>query len=102
MGANKTDAFHRLGERSLPGADHENRLRVDCAGCLARRTCLLACAPAESFQGLHPLVYVRLRLRRGESLFRAWDSFSALYTIRSGFFKTTLLYADGREQVAGF
>lgn len=102
MGVNKTDAFDWLDESHGLGAGPKDRACADCAGCPVRRTCLWAAAPAEAFQGLHPIVHVRRRVRRGESLFRSGDPFGALYTIRSGFFKTTLLYADGREQVGGF
>ena len=48
------------------------------------------------------LVFARRRLKRGDSLFKAGDEFHALYAIRSGFLKTTVLNADGREQVTGF
>lgn len=106
MGVNKANAFYRLDESGGGavgmGAGPGDQARVDCAGCPVRRACLLAYAPAEPFQGLHPLVHVRRRVRRGESLFRSGDPFNTLYAIRVGFFKTTMLYADGREQVGGF
>lgn len=44
----------------------------------------------------------RIRLRKGEVLYRAGGAFSALYAIRAGSCKTVMLLKDGREQVAGF
>jgi CRP/FNR family transcriptional regulator len=48
------------------------------------------------------IAFRRQRLRRGETLFRAGDAFSAIYAIRSGFFKTSNPDGSGREQVMGF
>ncbi len=45
---------------------------------------------------------LRRRLKRGQALFRAGDPFSALYTVRQGFFKTCIVDDAGREQVSGF
>jgi len=42
------------------------------------------------------------RVRQGEALFRCGDAFSCLYTVRSGFFKTVMPVASGRELVTGF
>jgi CRP/FNR family transcriptional regulator len=47
-------------------------------------------------------VYARRRVKRGESLFKAGDEFSAVYAIRSGFFKTAVIDNEGREQITGF
>jgi CRP/FNR family transcriptional regulator len=43
-----------------------------------------------------------IKLRKGESLFRTGQTFSALYAVRLGSVKTTVLAEDGREQVAGY
>jgi CRP/FNR family transcriptional regulator len=43
-----------------------------------------------------------VRLKKGEVLYRAGDRFAALYAIRVGSCKTTVLSEDGREQVAGY
>jgi CRP/FNR family transcriptional regulator len=51
---------------------------------------------------LDDLVTNRVRLKKGEVLYRAGDSFTALYAIRTGSCKTTVLAEDGREQVAGY
>jgi CRP/FNR family transcriptional regulator len=41
-------------------------------------------------------------VKRGEQLFGNGDIFHSLYAIRTGFFKTSVSTADGREQVTGF
>jgi CRP/FNR family transcriptional regulator len=48
------------------------------------------------------IVYARRRVKRGDSLFSAGAEFSAVYAIRSGFFKTSVVDGEGREQVTGF
>ena len=51
----------------------------------ARRVC------AEDLERVENIVYARRRVKRGEALFSAGDEFSAIYAIRSGFFKTSAL-----------
>jgi CRP/FNR family transcriptional regulator, anaerobic regulatory protein len=48
------------------------------------------------------MVFTRKRVRRAESLYRSGDVFDSIYAVRSGFFKSTMVLADGREQVTGF
>jgi CRP/FNR family transcriptional regulator, anaerobic regulatory protein len=48
------------------------------------------------------LVYTGRRVRRGEALYQAGDAFSSIYAVRCGFFKTTQVLEDGRDQVTGF
>jgi CRP/FNR family transcriptional regulator len=51
---------------------------------------------------LGELGYTRKRVRRGQSLVRAGGSFDCLYAVRSGFFKSSVVLEDGRDQVTGF
>ncbi len=48
------------------------------------------------------LVAVRRKVKRGTTLFRNGETFTALYAIRTGFFKTSVTTEDGRDQVTGF
>lgn len=57
--------------------------------------------PAE-MRLLDPLVVRRIRMRKGDILFRAGEKFMALYAIRSGSCKTVLSGEDGHCQVAGY
>jgi CRP/FNR family transcriptional regulator, anaerobic regulatory protein len=104
----------RIGAADMDGAPaHANgcsgahalktdALKVACSACNLRELCLpVGLSPAELTE-LDALVQTRRVLRRGEALFRAGDSFQALYAVRTGFFKTVVSAADGREQVTGF
>ena len=73
-----------------------------CSACNLRELCLPCGLRGEQIESLDELVYTRKRVKRGESLFRSGDRFTALYAIRSGFFKTRLATEDGRDQVTGF
>jgi CRP/FNR family transcriptional regulator, anaerobic regulatory protein len=73
-----------------------------CSNCNLRELCLPGGLDAEDLEHIDNLVYARRRLKRGEALYHAGSAFNALYTIRSGSFKTSLLDGEGREQVSGF
>jgi CRP/FNR family transcriptional regulator len=78
------------------------KFEVTCSGCNMREMCLPGGLHAEDLARMENVVYARRRVRRGEALFRADDEFTAVYAIRSGFFKTSLVDGEGREQVTGF
>ncbi len=48
------------------------------------------------------MVTNRISLKKGDKLYRAGESFTALYAIRLGSCKTTVLAEDGREQITGY
>jgi CRP/FNR family transcriptional regulator len=56
----------------------------------------------EELQKLDNLVTTRHKIVRGDTLYRNGEKFSALYAIRTGFFKTSVAAEDGRDQVTGF
>ncbi len=58
-------------------------------------------APAE-FEQLDAVVRQSRRLKKGEYLFRAGETFTSLYAIRTGFFKTTVANQNGCDQVTAF
>ncbi|MEX2240450.1 MAG: fumarate/nitrate reduction transcriptional regulator Fnr [Burkholderiales bacterium] len=87
---------------AIHAAPASKKFEVTCSSCNLREMCLPAGLCAEDLERIENVVYARRRLKRGEPLFNAGDSFSAVYAIRSGFFKTSLLDPDGREQVTGF
>jgi CRP/FNR family transcriptional regulator, anaerobic regulatory protein len=67
-----------------------------------RELCLpMGLAPAELAQ-IDALLGTRLKLRKGDTLYRAGETFTAFYAIRIGSLKTTVLAEDGREQVSGY
>ena len=71
-----------------------------CSTCNLREVCLPAGLAAASL--MDQLVYTRMRVKRGETLYRAGSAFESLYAVRSGFFKSRVMLEDGRDQVAGF
>ena len=73
-----------------------------CSTCNLRELCLPCGLQGSDISSLDELVYTRKKIKRGESLFRDGDRFTALYAIRSGFFKTRVATEDGRDQVTGF
>ena len=56
----------------------------------------------DELKRLDDLVASRRKISRGDILYRNGEKFSALYAIRTGFFKTTVAAEDGRDQVTGF
>jgi len=85
-------------ELHAPGRKFE----VTCSSCNLREMCLPQGLCMEDLQRVEKIVYARRRLRRGETLFNAGDEFNSVYAIRSGFFKTSVIDDEGREQVTGF
>lgn len=78
------------------------KFEVTCGNCNLRETCLPGGVCESDLGRVENIVYVRRRVKRGEVLFGAGDDFKSIYAIRSGFFKTSLIDGDGREQVTGF
>lgn len=78
------------------------RLKAACSTCNLRELCLPMGLSAGEMEQLDEMISTRRRVQAGEALYRTNDPFHALYAVRSGFFKTTLLHEDGREQVTGF
>ncbi|MGH8678762.1 MAG: fumarate/nitrate reduction transcriptional regulator Fnr [Burkholderiales bacterium] len=95
----------RAISRNRPITDDVRPARADeqsCSNCNLRELCLPGALCAEDLQRIERIVYARRRIKRGESLFNAGDSFNAVFAIRSGFFKTSVIDSEGREQVTGF
>jgi CRP/FNR family transcriptional regulator len=79
-----------------------DRLRTACSTCGLRELCLPVGLSDEELDRLDSLIYLRKSIKKGTSVYRAGDRFDALYAVRAGFFKTTVLLEDGRDQVTGF
>jgi CRP/FNR family transcriptional regulator len=90
----------RLVSADLPA--QARKFETTCATCNLRELCLPGTLCAEDLARAENLVYARRRVKRGETLFQAGAEFSSIYAIRSGFFKTSVVDGEGREQVTGF
>ena len=73
-----------------------------CSSCNLRELCLPVGLTPEDLKKVDQLLSGRRRIKRGETLFSAGETFANLYAVRFGFFKTTTAAPDGREQVTGF
>jgi CRP/FNR family transcriptional regulator len=89
--------------RVMLAATHApRRHEMTCSSCNLREMCLPMDLDNEALRRVEQVVYARRRVKRGDALFNAGDPFNAVYAVRSGFLKTTVINDDGREQVTGF
>ena len=79
-----------------------SRQHPSCSTCKLADRCLSTDMDAPSMKRLDELIKTRIRLRKGDTLYRAGGRFSALYSIRSGSCKTVVLAENGQEQIAGY
>ncbi|HEX5613341.1 MAG TPA: fumarate/nitrate reduction transcriptional regulator Fnr [Burkholderiales bacterium] len=94
---------NRASLRIVPaGGSTAAKFEVTCSGCNLRELCLPRGLDEIDLRRLESVVYTRRRIKRGEALFDAGDEFQSVYSVRSGFFKTTTIDDEGREQVTGF
>ena len=77
-------------------------LKVACSNCNLRELCMPTGFNPDEMKRLDEVVEKRRRIKQGELLFSNGDTFTSLYAIRTGFFKTCVTSEDGREQVTGF
>jgi len=87
---------------TIRSAAAPKKFEVTCSSCNLRELCLPQGLGATDIARFENVVYARRRIKRGEALFAAGDEFKAVYSVRSGFFKTSLVDGEGREQVTGF
>ena len=73
-----------------------------CTDCALRRLCMPADVREPEARALFArLVAGRVRLRKGQPLFRHGEPFTALFAVRVGSCKTVTPVADGTERVTG-
>lgn len=56
----------------------------------------------DEMERIDQIVSTRRKINRNHALFHSGDPFTAIYAIRTGFFKTCLTTEHGRDQVTGF
>lgn len=81
---------------------NQDSLKVACSNCNLRELCMPVGFNVDEMKRLDEVVEKRRRVKQGELLFNSGDTFTSLYAIRTGFFKTCVTSEDGREQVTGF
>ena len=77
-------------------------LRTTCSTCHLRELCLPCGMTGSDVDRLDNLLFGRRKIRAGETLYREGDTFQFIYAVRAGTLKSSLMLADGREQVSGF
>ena len=77
-------------------------IKAACSQCNLRELCLPYGLSESEVEAIDSMVGARRRIKRQQHLYRAGETFEAIYAIRSGFFKTDVLLEDGRDQVTGF
>lgn len=77
-------------------------IKVACSNCNLRELCMPIGLSTEELDRINDVVASRRKIKRGTTLFRNGEKFTALYAIRTGFFKTCIASEDGRDQVTGF
>ena len=81
---------------------NKDSVKIACSNCNLRELCMpMGLSPAELLR-VDELVTTRRMVKRGASLFFNGEPFTALFAIRTGFFKTSVATEDGRDQVTGF
>jgi CRP/FNR family transcriptional regulator, anaerobic regulatory protein len=92
-----------------PGCRPNNRgmttlsgFKVACSSCNLRELCLPIGLSKRDLDRLDGLVALHRTVPRGQALFRSGEAFRTIYAVRTGFFKTCISTADGRDQVTGF
>jgi CRP/FNR family transcriptional regulator len=79
-----------------------NRNQALCSNCSVRDQCLSEGLDPIMARRVDELVSTRIRLSKGDTLYRTGTPFTALYAIHSGSLKSVLLAEDGRDQVMGY
>ncbi len=81
---------------------NDTALKVSCSQCNLTGLCLPVGLSNQEINLIDQIVSTRRRIKRQQNLYRVGDHFTAIFSIRSGSFKTDILTEDGREQVTGF
>ncbi|MBR8240102.1 fumarate/nitrate reduction transcriptional regulator Fnr [Burkholderia multivorans] len=82
--------------------DQPKRAASRCSSCALRTACLPADLSADDFARVDAMICTTRHIRRGETLYRAGDTFNSIYAVRTGSFKTVMMHRDGDEQITGF
>ncbi len=77
-------------------------LKTVCSECNLRNICLPAGLSCDELDQFDEMVHSRIKVKRGEVVYRAGSAFSTIFAIHSGFFKSRVTTKDGREQVTSF
>ena len=77
-------------------------IKTLCSTCHLRDICLPSGMTQPDVTRLDGMMFARRRVLAGQTLYREGDRFQFIYAVRAGTLKSSLMLADGREQVSGF
>ena len=77
-------------------------IKVACSNCNLRELCMPMGLKEDELDKIDEVVATRRKVKRGARLYGNGEKFTALFAIRTGFFKTCITTEDGRNQVTGF
>jgi CRP/FNR family transcriptional regulator, anaerobic regulatory protein len=95
-------AHHIGGARPVSMLREVNQTTERCGHCHVREHCLPSGLSHEELGEARAGAQGHRRVKRGEALYQAGDSFRSLYAVRLGFFKSFVVTEDGRSQITGF
>lgn len=75
---------------------------IRCSSCMLNEVCLPLGMPRFEMERLDELVKERIRIPRGDALFKLADPVEGIYGLRSGSMKTQLEDSKGHIQITGF
>nr|WP_144159346.1 helix-turn-helix domain-containing protein [Paraburkholderia sp. BCC1885] len=81
---------------------HNIAVKTECAQCNTRDLCMPAASGTKGQDQMKGIFGNNRKVRRGEAIYRAGDTFHNLYVTRAGSSKTIVMHRDGREQITGF
>ncbi len=79
-----------------------NALRASCSTCSMHQLCLPMGLGENDMDRLDKIIGRRRKVARDDYLYRMGDTFSNLYAVRVGHFKTCQINAGGEQQITGF
>ncbi|KJK01335.1 hypothetical protein UB44_08190 [Burkholderiaceae bacterium 26] len=80
----------------------ENAPNQGCTTCRNGHLCLSRGLNAREAALVEDIAQRKIRVKRGESIFRSGDPLDEIYAVKYGTFKLTLGTAEGREMIAAF
>jgi CRP/FNR family transcriptional regulator len=76
--------------------------KVSCGNCRLNTLCMPVSLHVDDIEQLNKIIQRGRPLTKGEYLYRANDSFTSVYAIRSGAVKALTISDNGDEQITGF
>ena len=73
-----------------------------CHSCHRHASCLAHTLEGDELSAFGSIVTHSKKLKRGDYLYRAGDTFDTIYVVRGGSLKTFIIDEEGREQILGF